>query len=319
MYKSKFAHDMEEMVRVLRNGGLQITYIEFFLRDFDRFCLERYPNETLLSDSIAEEWIHNTDSKSQCHMSRRVRTMAHLGEYQQSLGKNAYVPGYRIPYAKAEEPRLFSDEQLAEFFELVDTKITNTSAFPHNDVIFPVMFRMNYSCGLRSSESCNLKVEDVDLIQGRLSIFRSKGFKDREIPISDDLRALCCRFHEAYSKILPDRKYFFQPSPTKEVYTSSHVGTMFDRILKLSSFYGGNGKKFTPHGLRHLFAVQNIKKCAESGENFYNWMQYLCRYMGHKHIRYTLYYLHITSQLFPVYSSKLKELEQQIGVVYVEE
>lgn len=79
------------------------------------------------------------------------------------------------------------------------------------------------------------------------------------------------------------------------------------------------GKKFTPHGLRHLFAVQNIKKCVEAGEDFANWMEYLCQYMEHKHIRYTLYYLHITSQLFPVYQDKLRQLEEGIGVKYAEE
>lgn len=41
--------------------------------------------------------------------------------------------------------------------------------------------------------------------------------------------------------------------------------------------------------------------------------------MGHKHIRYTLYYLHIASQLFPVYREKLNALEKGIGVVYAEE
>lgn len=45
----------------------------------------------------------------------------------------------------------------------------------------------------------------------------------------------------------------------------------------------------------------------------------LCRYMGHKHIRFTMHYLHITSQLFPVYSDKLRQLEEGIGVVYAEE
>lgn len=319
MYQSRFSHDINEMLAVLRNGGLQIQYIDFFLHDFDDFCIANYPDEDVLSDTIAEEWIHNTSSESRCHMSRRVRTMVHLGEYQQAVGKAAYVPGYRIHYAHAEEPRLFSDEQLAEFFELVDSVITNTPTFPHNDMVFPVLFRMNYSSGLRSSESCNLKVEDVDLVQGKLRIFNSKGFKDREIPISDDLCSLCRSFHNAYSSVVPNRKYFFQPSQTRECYNSSIVGKVFDSVLKKTTFYETTGKKFTAHGLRHLFAVQNIKKCAESGENFYNWMQYLCKYMGHKHIRYTMYYLHITSQLFPVYSQKLEELEERVGVVYVED
>jgi integrase len=307
------------MLTMLRNSGLQVIYLDFFLADFDSYCMENYPNASLLTPEIAETWIRNTESESSAHMSRRVRMIKHIGEYQNMLGKAAYIPDYSIKYNKAEEPRLFSDEQLVEFFRNVDTQIATTPTFPYNDIIFPAMFRLIYCCGLRSSEACNLKVEDVDLIQGTLAIYRSKGFRDRLIHMSDDVRDLCLRFHTFYSKVIPERSYFFQVSPTRERFTSAEVGKVFDSVLKKTTFSKAPGKKFTTHGLRHLFAVQNINKCAEQGENFMNWIQYLYKYLGHKNIQHTMYYLHITSQLFPVYAEKLRLLEKGIGVVYVEE
>ena len=319
MYHSKFASDMENMQTSLHNAGYQLAYLNYFLLDFDSFCRDMFPDARVLTLEIAEKWIRCTTSESKAHMSRRIRTMKHLGEYQRSLGKSAYIPNYAVNKERAEEPRLFSDEQLVEFFDKVDNEITPTTAFPHKDIIFPVMFRMIYCCGLRSSEACNLKVEDVDLIRGALTIYRSKGFKDRIIFMDDGLRDLCKRFHKFYSKALPHRVYFFQPSLSKDYFTSGGVGNVFTAVLKKTSFYGSPGKQFTPHGLRHLFAVQNIKKCVESGEDFANWILYLSKYMGHKHIRFTMYYLHITSQLFPVYSPKLRLLEEGIGVLYAEE
>lgn len=172
---------------------------------------------------------------------------------------------------------------------------------------------------MRSSEVCNLTVGDVDLSSGTVSIYHSKGFMDRRIYMSDDLLSLCRDFDRRYSSVLPERKYFFQPSSQKLCYNSGNIVRVFDSILKKAGLLDVKGKKFTPHGLRHLFAVQNIKKCVEEGEDFANWMEYLCQYMGHKHIRYTLYYLHITSQLFPVYQDKLRQLEEGIGVKYAEE
>jgi integrase len=319
MYFSKFAADMENMLTSLHNGGLQVAYINYFLADFDAFCIAEFPGDSVLTRDIAEKWIHSATSDSKAHMSRRVRTMKHIGEYQRSLGKTAYVPDYSVHYKRAEEPRLFSDEQLGEFFEILDAGIRVTETFPYNDIVFPIMLRLIYCCGLRSSEACNLTLDDVDLARGKLSIYRSKGFKDREIFMSDDVCELCQRFHEAYSKTMPGRTYFFQPSQTRYPYKSSEVGKVFDAVLKKTYFYKWPGKKFTPHGLRHLFAVQNIKKCAENGEDFANWIQYLCKHMGHKNISYTMYYLHITSQLFPIYSEKLRLLEERIGIVHVEE
>ena len=318
MYSSKFALDMKNMLTTLHNSGLQVMYINYFLSDFDKFCVSNFPNADVLTSDIAETWIRNTTSQSRPHMSRRVRTMKHLGLYQQKLGKPSYIPNYAINYDR-EEPNLFSDEQLAEFFDRVDTQIAPTNVFPYKDIIFPVMFRLIYCCGLRSSEACNLKIEDVDFTNGTLTIYRSKGFKNRMIFMSDDIRDLCLRFHEFYSKTIPRRTYFFQASSTIDHLKSYQVGQVFDSVLKKTSFCKSSGKKFTVHGLRHLFAVQNIKKCAECGENFANWVQYLCKHMGHKHIRYTMYYLHITSQLFPIYSEKLRLLEERIGVMYAED
>ena len=91
--------------------------------------------------------------------------MRHLGKYQCMLGKQADYPDYAVNYRYSEEPRLFSDEQLTEFIEKIDTQITMTPIFPYNDVIYPAIFRQIYCCGLRSSEACNLKVEYVYLIK----------------------------------------------------------------------------------------------------------------------------------------------------------
>ena len=119
MYASKFGPVMEEMLTIRHRSGLQLKFIGFLLDDFDAFCAREYPEATLLTKEIAETWIHSSDSPSRHHMARRVLTMKHIGEYQQSLGLNAYVPNYRIKRPKAEEPHLFTDEQLALFQKTV--------------------------------------------------------------------------------------------------------------------------------------------------------------------------------------------------------
>ena len=319
MYRSKFAEDMENMLRTLHNSGLKVTYINSFLNSFDTYCSEKYCDDDILSMEIAEGWIHDTDSTSQVHMSRRVQTMKHLGKYQRMIGKAAYVANYSIPYPKSAEPRLFTEEQLKEFFEKVDTTIMPTKAVPYRGIIFPVLLRLMYCCGLRSAEACELKCEDVDLTNGILFIMDSKGNKDRAVYMSDDILELCHRFHKKYSEFFPDREYFFQPNLKKKYFTSGDVHNLFDAVMLKTSFYDPNAKKFTPHGLRHLFAVENIRRCFEAGGDFSNRIEYLSRYMGHDRIQHTLYYLHLTQRLFPVYRDKLRSLTENVEVAYVEE
>ena len=151
MYKSGFSIDIENMVQQLRNSGLKVEYIDYFLHDFDEYCYDRYPDAGLLSKEISESWIHDMKSESRCHYARRVRTMKHLGEYQQSIGKKAYVPNYSVCYKTKDEPHLFSDEQLKQFFVSVDSGVKTTAIFPYNDLIFPCFFLCHllflHSCG----------------------------------------------------------------------------------------------------------------------------------------------------------------------------
>lgn len=169
-YKSSFGPCIEEMLDVRHRSGFQLKFIGFFLRDFDDFCADHFPDAKLLTREIGEKWIQSSDSTSHAHMARRVQTIRHIGTYQQSLGLNAYVPDYSIRIPRAEEPHLFTDEQLALFFQTVDTEIQPTEVFPYKDIIYPVFFRLVYACGLRSCEACNLRIEDVDLIKGTITI-----------------------------------------------------------------------------------------------------------------------------------------------------
>ena len=45
------------------------------------------------------------------------------------------------------------------------------------------MFRIMADCGLRVSEVCNLKIEDINLEQREIKVVEGKGMKDRLVPI----------------------------------------------------------------------------------------------------------------------------------------
>lgn len=308
----------DEMIRMYRAVGLKLEYLDGFRAEFERYRQQHFPQVSVLSYALAEGWIHDTKTRSKVMLGKRVQAMKRLGMYQRSLEKDAYVPDYCIKQDPAPEPYLFNDSQLLEFFALADS-IPPDPRSPHREVLFPIIFRLMYCCGLRSSEACCLHVSHVDFSSGTLSIYQSKGHKDRVVYMSTDVTDLCRRFHMYYSGVMPGREYFFQPGLEKKHYTALDVGNTFRRILQRSSFFPELGKKPTPHGLRHLFAVKNLQSCLERNDDFNNWIQYLGQYMGHSLLRDTLYYVHMTTQLFPVYQDKLIRLAEGIGVAYAEE
>ncbi len=310
--------DYDDMVAMYHNIGLRLEYLSKFRDEFDSYCQKFFSGNSLLTEEIAEGWIHDTQSRSKHTLCCRVQTMKKLGRYQRSLGKDSYMPGYYIKPDPPAAPMLFTDVQLKEFFSLTDS-IPHDYRSPNREVIFPVLFRLLYCCGLRASEACLLLVENVNLDTGILEIYHRKGYKDRVVYMSRDVCSLCADFHRYYDSVLPGRRYFFQPGMEKEHYTKMDIDNAFGRIRSRMVSCPKKGKLPTAHGLRHLFAVENVRMCIEQGEDFNNWIQYLSQYMGHRKLRDTLYYIHMTSRLFPSYKDKLGRLTEGIGVRYAEE
>lgn len=315
---SCFQEHSKNMMQRLHNLGFSLKYLEAFLEEFDYYVDQHCPTETLLTSELAENWIHSSQTKSKQQLDKRVRTMRYLGKYLSSIGIDSYIPSYHIKADPPKPPQLFTDEELAIFFSVSDL-IKPHYLSPNKEYIIPIIFRLIYSCGLRSSEACNIRMTDINLETGIIEIYQSKGHKDRIVFMSHSMLELCKLFNEVYSKILPKRIYFFQPSYQKEHYLNTDICGMFNSVLKLSSLDSKHPIKPTPHSLRHLFAVKSMRKCMGLGYSFDNMIKYLSMYMGHKSPQETMYYLHMVSHLLPEYCEKMKEIAKGIGVVYEEE
>lgn len=311
----KHCHNMMNQLHYL---GFDLKYVDDFLKDFIHFCDEKYPKETSLTKNLALEWIYSSHTESKQQLDKRIRTVKYLGRYLNSIGINAYIPDFRIKSDPPKPVQLLTDDELCSFFNALDHHSRHYLS-TNKEYIAPVMFRLIYSCGLRTSEACHLRLEDTDMYNGKLSIYHSKGHKDRVIYLSDSMLSLCRRFDETYSKILPDREYFFQPSYDKVHYQNTDLCGWFDHILKKCGLFDKYPVKPTPHGLRHLFAVKSMKKCLSMGYDFDNWIKYFSQYMGHSSPQYTMYYLHMVSHLLPEYSEKMKCFTEGMGVVYEED
>lgn len=314
-YFDKYCSNMMDQ---LHNLGFDLKYVEIFLKEFNEFCEIRYSEETELTKELALDWIYSSNTKSKQQLDRRIRTIKYLGRYLNSIGINAYIPDFRIKSDPPKPVQLLTDDELHLFFNSLD-HLPPHYLSPNKEYIAPVIFRLIYSCGLRTSEACNLKIDDVDLDSGILTIYHSKGYKDRIVYLSDSMLELCRRFHDTYSLILPEREYFFQPSYDKTHYLNIDICDWFNSVLKKCNLYDKYPVKPTPHGLRHLFAVKSMKKCMNLGYSFDNWIKYLSQYMGHSSPQETMYYLHMVSHLFPEYSKKIKNLTEGMVVIHEED
>ena len=140
-----------------------------------------------------------------------------------------------------------------------------------------------YSCGLRVSEACDLKLSDLYLKEGFIKV-EGKGSKQRLVPISE--RAIA----EIMDYLIDRAEIDIKPGHEDYLFVSAHFRkrmsriTMFHIIKELAEQIGLK-KTISPHTLRHSFATHLL----EGGAN----LRVIQSMLGHEDIGTTEIYTHI--------------------------
>ena len=133
------------------------------------------------------------------------------------------------------------------------------------------LFYLLYGCGLRVSEACSLRMNDVNLSQKTLRVL-GKGNRERKAVLPKKLHMLL----EKEKKSSP-RQYLFgqKPLPTR---------TAYERIRQLGRSCD-LAKPLNPHALRHSYATQLLTSGAD--------LRVLQQLMGHQSLASTELYTHL--------------------------
>lgn len=145
------------------------------------------------------------------------------------------------------------------------------------------MIETMYSCGLRVSELCSLKMEDLFLNEGFIRV-TGKGSKQRLVPISD--RAV----HEIELYLMDRCHIEIKPGAEPYLFLSRRRGRPLSRIMvfdivKNLTAMAGIDKTVSPHTFRHSFATHLL----EGGAN----LRAIQCMLGHEKISTTEIYTHI--------------------------
>lgn len=151
-----------------------------------------------------------------------------------------------------------------------------------------------YSCGLRVSELCDLRLGDLFFGEGYIRVI-GKGNKQRLVPVSTIARNRI----QLYLEVRKDRR------KKEEILFLSNRGTKLTRvmiftIIKLAAQRVGITKKISPHTFRHSFATHLL----EGGAN----IRQVQELLGHENILTTEIYTHLDN------SHLQKTLEEHIGL-----
>jgi integrase/recombinase XerC len=141
-----------------------------------------------------------------------------------------------------------------------------------------------YSCGLRISELCGLRAEDIDWNEQLVRV-RGKGKKERLVPVGEPaLRAI-----QSYWSVLKQPPAGLSPVFFAETKKRAPLAPLqLSRRLKQYLVVAGLDPGLTPHKLRHSYATHLLDAGAD--------LRSVQELLGHAHLITTQIYTHVTTE-----------------------
>lgn len=279
---------------------------------FDSMVANRFPDAHTITKDICHEWVHLKPGEHPNGLLRRVTPIRQLGKYMNGVGISAYVLPGHIPNKQIKyEAHIYTEAELKAFFCSVN-QCPKSPFSPTRCYIIPVLFRLLYCCGLRSSEARLLKLDDVKLDSGKIIIRESKGWKARIIYMSRDLLDVCREYHAMMESLIPRREVFF-PNKNGKVFNKSTIDVWFHEFWNhLPEAASITGNPARVHDLRHVYAVDRLNGWVRENRNINTLYPYLSEYMGHSNYADTDYYLSLVESFYPEMESRLSEFNDDI-------
>lgn len=137
-----------------------------------------------------------------------------------------------------------------------------------------------FATGMRISELCSLKINDVNLYDKFILIY-GKGSKERKIQIgSDDVIRVLVTYKEAFADKMKNCNHFFVNQAGRALSDQS-VRRMINKYTSLAAIE----QHITPHMFRHTFATSLLEADVD--------IRYIQEMLGHSSINITEIYTHV--------------------------
>lgn len=199
-------------------------------------------------------------------------------------------------------PNVLSKKQLLSLF----------SAIEETDVFMGCLLAL--FCGLRISEVCNLKKQDVDLDTERIKVVQGKGSKDRYVMLPSKIVPILKQWY----RVNNESEYVIQ-SPTKNKYCIGLLSSKFRKYLDIANLLiktektsiGQQRHAYSFHTLRHTYATFLLEK----GVDLY----YVQRSLGHSDIHTTQIYAYVSqkdlqNKINMAFGTKKEKKKEKFGI-----
>lgn len=269
-----------------KNKGLSENTINSYISDIEqyRIFLEKYHNITKperIEKKHLDGFLRSLKKKiSDASYARKMTSLKnfHAFLYDEEIIRDDFYKYFAVPKIEKKLPSVLTVDDVVALLEAID----KTTPLGLRNM---ALIELIYGSGLRVSELLNIKMEDIHLTQGYISVI-GKGDKERRIPLTD-MAMIAIRNY-----IVNGREKLFKKSKHNYLFMNNIGDPLsrqgFFKLLKALGKKASIESPFSPHTLRHSFATHLL----ENGID----LRTLQTLLGHEDISTTQIYTHISQK-----------------------
>ncbi|MDR1635494.1 MAG: tyrosine-type recombinase/integrase [Bifidobacteriaceae bacterium] len=276
-----------------------------------RFLDGYEPVPEVLSKGMVEDFCSPRPGEAVATRNRRISMVRQFALFLDSRGHPCHVP----PAGTEAEPRfipyIITEDEMARIIARAEERPTRRLSAAAT-LVYPMLLRMLWCCGLRLSEALGLRLADVDLGEGVLTIRRAKHNRTRLVPMSESLTAHARSYAEAMGLAAQDPAAFFYPGSTGGRRGRGGVLKHVKALMRRAGVAKPGGGTPRVHDFRHSHALAALRKMDAEGVDVYCSLPLLATYLGHHDITSTEYYLRLTTPAWDHVAQTMEPVYQDV-------
>ena len=241
-----------------------------------------------ITPTMLESFIANLHTKYKPKTVKRkiasIKALFHYFEYRDLIEKNPFNK-IQIKFREATTlPKIIPLNYIEAILSTIyDYKNTAKTKFQQRNALRDVaVIELLFATGMRISELCSLKINDINLDNGTILIL-GKGSKERMLQIGNmEVINILKKYQKDYLHECQNCGYFFANQSGNQL-SDQTVRRMINKYTELASV----NLHITPHMFRHTFATSLLDADVD--------IRYIQEMLGHSSINVTEIYTHVAT------------------------
>lgn len=283
---------VHDYVNLRRSLGFKLRWVPTLLADFVSFLKRQGADHVTIP--LALQWAQQNQQAKPITVARRLSIIRGFARYRSATDIRTQIPPLRLLCRQSSHirPYLYTRDEIQRLLEAAQ-ELGGLEGLTHYCLIGLLSVT-----GLRISEALNLRLQDVDLAHGVLTVVGTKFGKSRLVPIHASTRRVLDGYALKRDRSCRRRITHFFVSQSGDQLKAARVQAIFRRLSRQIGIRGpkaSHGPRL--HDFRHSFAIQTLLNWYRSAQDIEQRLPVLSTYLGHARVSDTYWYLNACPEL----------------------